>query len=81
MTGRLYKKTIIVTGAGSGLGRASAIKLAEEGAQVFCVDVNPETVKETSDIIASEVELHLTFRLICALKLKSFRWLQKLKNL
>ena len=53
MTGRLYKKTIIVTGAGSGLGRASAVKLAEEDAQVFCVDINPETVKETSDIIAS----------------------------
>jgi len=53
MTGRLNKKTIIVTGAGSGLGRASSLKLAEEGAQVFCVDVNSETVKETSDIITS----------------------------
>ena len=43
MTGRLNKKTIIVTGAGSGLGRASAIKLAEDNAQAVCVGVNPET--------------------------------------
>lgn len=32
-------KTIIVTGAGSGIGKATAIRLANEGATVHCVDV------------------------------------------
>lgn len=32
-------RTIIVTGAGSGIGRATAIRLAGEGATVHCVDV------------------------------------------
>jgi NAD(P)-dependent dehydrogenase (short-subunit alcohol dehydrogenase family) len=39
MTGRLANKIAIVTGAGSGIGRASAIRFAEEGAQVVCADL------------------------------------------
>ena len=38
--GRVSEKVIIVTGAGSGLGRASAIMLAKEGAKVAIVDIN-----------------------------------------
>ncbi|EJW21164.1 hypothetical protein IMCC14465_09600 [alpha proteobacterium IMCC14465] len=53
MAGRLFKKSIIVTGAGSGLGRSSAIRLGEEGAHVLCVDINPDTAKETSELILS----------------------------
>jgi NAD(P)-dependent dehydrogenase (short-subunit alcohol dehydrogenase family) len=36
---RLEGKIAIVTGAGSGIGRASAIRFAEEGAQVVCADL------------------------------------------
>ena len=36
---RLSGKIAIVTGAGSGIGRASALRFAEEGAQVICVDL------------------------------------------
>ncbi len=48
---RLKGKSIIVTGAGAGLGRSSAIRLAEEGAQVLSVDINAETAQETADMI------------------------------
>jgi NAD(P)-dependent dehydrogenase (short-subunit alcohol dehydrogenase family) len=36
---RLENKVAIVTGAGSGIGRASAIRFAEEGAKVICADI------------------------------------------
>jgi NAD(P)-dependent dehydrogenase (short-subunit alcohol dehydrogenase family) len=51
MGDRLEGKVCIVTGAGSGIGRASAIRLAEEGARVTCVDVNEPSARETAAII------------------------------
>ena len=47
MTGRLDGKVAIITGAGSGLGRASAIRFAAEGAEVVCADMNLEAAAET----------------------------------
>ena len=38
--GRVEGKVALITGAGSGLGRASAIHLAEEGAYVIATDLN-----------------------------------------
>jgi NAD(P)-dependent dehydrogenase (short-subunit alcohol dehydrogenase family) len=43
----LEGKKAIVTGAGSGVGRASSLRFAEEGAAVLCVDIDPDRVKET----------------------------------
>ena len=39
MTQRLAEKIAIITGAGSGIGRASAIRFAAEGARVICADL------------------------------------------
>jgi NAD(P)-dependent dehydrogenase (short-subunit alcohol dehydrogenase family) len=43
----LENKTAIVTGAGSGVGRASAVRFAEEGALVVAADINVDNAKET----------------------------------
>ncbi len=48
MGDRLAGKVTIVTGAGSGIGRASAIRFAEEGARVTCVDINRDAVEATA---------------------------------
>jgi NAD(P)-dependent dehydrogenase (short-subunit alcohol dehydrogenase family) len=41
--GRLDHKVAIITGAASGIGRATAVRFAEEGAQVVVADLNEET--------------------------------------
>lgn len=44
---RFEGRTVIVTGAGAGIGRASSIRLAAEGARVICADI-AETREETA---------------------------------
>jgi NAD(P)-dependent dehydrogenase (short-subunit alcohol dehydrogenase family) len=44
-------KTIIITGAASGIGRATALIFAREGANVVCADINEDGVKETAEKI------------------------------
>ena len=44
---RFADKAILITGAGSGLGRATAVQVASEGAQVALVDLNAEALSET----------------------------------
>ncbi|HEY8913089.1 SDR family NAD(P)-dependent oxidoreductase [Lacisediminihabitans sp.] len=44
--GRFTGKTIIVTGAGSGIGRATASRIAREGGRVIAVDISAERLKE-----------------------------------
>lgn len=46
---RFRGKTAVVTGAGSGIGRSIAVRLAEEGADVCLMDVNEQGLKETAD--------------------------------
>src|ERR1700679_1698400 len=40
MSGRLAGKTVLVTAAGQGIGRATAIAFADEGAVVWATDIN-----------------------------------------
>jgi 2-hydroxycyclohexanecarboxyl-CoA dehydrogenase len=46
--GKLNNKIAIVTGAGQGIGRGIATKLAAEGATVVVTDINETTAKETA---------------------------------
>jgi len=50
--GRLNGKRAIVTGAGSGIGRASALLFAHEGAKVLVVDKTADAVEETARQVA-----------------------------
>lgn len=45
--GRVSGKVAIVSGAGSGIGRASAIRLAEEGAQLALTDIDADELEAT----------------------------------
>src|SRR5687767_6601371 len=51
MTQRLGGKRAIVTGAGAGIGRGVAIKLAEEGASVGVLDVNLDSAEHAAGVI------------------------------
>lgn len=44
MMGRLAGKTVLVTAAGQGIGRASAIRMAAEGAKVIATDINADAL-------------------------------------
>jgi 3-oxoacyl-[acyl-carrier protein] reductase len=50
---RLVQKVAIITGAGSGIGRASAIMFAREGARLVVADINDAGGKETVAVIKS----------------------------
>src|SRR5690606_1189852 len=48
---RLQEKVCIITGAGSGIGRATALRFAQEGATVVATDIRAETAAATADDI------------------------------
>jgi NAD(P)-dependent dehydrogenase (short-subunit alcohol dehydrogenase family)/pimeloyl-ACP methyl ester carboxylesterase len=48
----LEGKLALVTGAGSGIGRASALAFAEQGADVLCVDIDVAAAEETASHLA-----------------------------
>ncbi|MDD2794260.1 SDR family oxidoreductase [Acidocella sp.] len=49
---RLKDKRVFITGAGGGIGRASALKCAAEGARVIACDINPEAAMQSVRAVA-----------------------------
>ncbi|MEM7433654.1 MAG: SDR family NAD(P)-dependent oxidoreductase [Myxococcota bacterium] len=54
MPGKLQGKRAIVTGAASGIGRASVRRFAVEGAVVAAVDINGEGLAETATLVEAD---------------------------
>lgn len=50
---RFSSKTCLVTGAGSGIGRATAVRMAAEGGNVVVADLHLQTAQSTVDEIAA----------------------------
>ena len=48
---RLDGKVCVITGAGSGIGRASALRFAQEGAAVLAVGRSPDNTEETAALV------------------------------
>ncbi|MCH7789255.1 MAG: SDR family NAD(P)-dependent oxidoreductase, partial [Acidobacteria bacterium] len=46
---RFAERSAVITGAGSGIGRATAQRLASEGAVVSCLDIDEDGLSETVD--------------------------------
>ena len=54
---RLKDKVALITGAGGGIGRQTALLFSKEGAAVVCVDVNEKAAQETARMISHSIAL------------------------
>jgi NAD(P)-dependent dehydrogenase (short-subunit alcohol dehydrogenase family) len=56
MSGRLQDRSCLVTGGGSGIGRATSILFAGEGARVVVADIDLAAARETAGIVEAAAE-------------------------
>ena len=59
---RLKDKVALITGAGAGIGRQSALLFAKEGATILVVDVNEQAAAETAALVRQEGGRAVAFR-------------------
>jgi 3(or 17)beta-hydroxysteroid dehydrogenase len=59
MTDRLRGKTALITGAASGIGRASALLFAAEGARIVACDINADGGEDVAQADIANVALFL----------------------
>ena len=62
MSGLLLNKVAVITGAGRGIGQATAILFAKEGAKVLVADIDQEPIEETVSKIKSTGGVALGFK-------------------
>nr|XP_029131983.1 estradiol 17-beta-dehydrogenase 8-like [Labrus bergylta]XP_029132243.1 estradiol 17-beta-dehydrogenase 8-like [Labrus bergylta]XP_029138745.1 estradiol 17-beta-dehydrogenase 8-like [Labrus bergylta] len=60
---RLISRLTLVTGGGSGIGRAVCQRLASEGASVVVADISEESANETMVGLQNDSEDRVTWRL------------------
>ncbi|AHH96019.1 SDR family oxidoreductase [Kutzneria albida] len=51
-------KLVVITGAGSGIGRATALAFAKQGAEVVVCDLDPVTAKETAELAGTRAHAY-----------------------
>jgi 3-oxoacyl-[acyl-carrier protein] reductase len=61
-------KTIIITGAASGIGKAAALIFAREGANVVCADINDSGARQTAEQIIGQGGKALALRIDVTLR-------------
>ena len=54
MTKRFADRLVLITGASGGMGRAFALKFAEEGARLILTDVEPQGLEETASLVRAK---------------------------
>ncbi len=65
-------KVAAVTGAGSGIGRALALNLAQQGCHLAIADVNAKGLEETRDLLA-QYPVNVTTEILAFLRLQLHR--------
>ena len=75
---RFKDKTVIVTGAGSGIGKSTAIRLDAEGAQLLIVDINKEQLDATRSLLKNKASTTHILNIASSEETKNF--FQNLKN-